>query len=66
MKKINMKAVQLLALSLLLVLTFATSKVQASHYMGGEITWQCIPTGQPNAGKYIFTMKSNKLSILWH
>ncbi len=25
--------------------------------MGGEITWKCIPTGQPNAGKFIFTMK---------
>ena len=52
-----MKAVQLLAVSLLLVLTFFSNKVQASHYMGGEITWVCIPTGQPNAGKYIFTMK---------
>ena len=31
--------------------------VKASHYMGGEITWQCIPSGQANAGKFIFTMK---------
>lgn len=34
------------------------NKVDASHYMGGEITWECIPTGQPNAGKYIFIMKA--------
>ncbi len=36
---------------------FATSLLHASHYMGGEITWECIPAGQPNAGKYIFEMK---------
>jgi len=32
------------------------NQVQASHYMGGEITWECLTTG-PNAGKFIFHMK---------
>jgi hypothetical protein len=48
--------------SLFLVVFFAISSyfstnVYATHYMGGEITWECIPSGQANAGKYIFTMK---------
>ncbi len=25
--------------------------------MGGEISWECIPVGQPSAGKFIFQMK---------
>jgi len=52
-----MKTVQLLAVSLFLIFSLSSSKLQASHYMGGEITWECIPSGQPNARKYIFTMK---------
>ena len=36
---------------------FNTNNTYASHYMGGEITWECIPAGQPNAGKFIFTLK---------
>ncbi|RUA28797.1 MAG: hypothetical protein DSY76_04045 [Bacteroidetes bacterium] len=31
-------------------------QAKASHYMGGEITWECLTTG-PNAGKFIFHMK---------
>ncbi len=38
---------------LLLFLNVAIFHVtQASHLMGGEITWECLPTG-----KYVFTMK---------
>ncbi len=44
-------------LIVLLMITGSTYFAKASHYMGGEITWKCIPTGQPNAGKFIFTMK---------
>lgn len=44
-------------LVVLLMITGSTYVAKASHYMGGEITWKCIPTGQPNAGKFIFTMK---------
>jgi gliding motility-associated-like protein len=32
------------------------NQAKASHYMGGEITWECLTSGI-NAGKYIFTMK---------
>ena len=50
------KQLQLSALLLILFISipFISS---ASHYMGGEITWECIPAGQANAGKYIFQMK---------
>lgn len=44
---------------LLAVTVFTLGSIQeakASHYMGGEITWECIKSG-PNVGKYIFTMK---------
>lgn len=41
----------------IVTLFFNVQNVQASHYMGGEITWECIPAGQPNAGKFIFTLK---------
>ena len=30
--------------------------VNASHFLGGEITWECIQSG-PDIGKYIFQMK---------
>jgi hypothetical protein len=30
--------------------------MQATHLMGGEITWECIKVG-PDAGKYIFKLK---------
>ena len=29
---------------------------QATHLMGGEITWECIKSG-PNVGKYVFQVK---------
>jgi len=39
-----------------LILFFTFNSVQATHLMGGEITWKCIKTGS-EAGKYIFTVK---------
>ena len=42
-------------LFLVLLVGFNTT-ASATHYMGGEITWECIASGT-NAGKYIFTMK---------
>ncbi len=41
---------------LLLVVLFTFSNANASHLLGGEITWQCLKSG-PNQGEYIFTMK---------
>jgi hypothetical protein len=43
-------------LALIALFSISTFNVNASHYMGGEITWECLTTGT-NAGKYIFTMK---------
>jgi gliding motility-associated-like protein len=40
-----------------IALFFNVNQAKASHYMGGEIVWECIPAGQPNAGKFIFTLK---------
>ncbi len=40
-----------------IALFFNVEKLEATHYMGGEITWECIPSGQPNAGKFIFQLK---------
>ena len=42
----------------ILIFIFYISNSFASHFMGGEITWECIkdPTS-PNVGQYIFTMK---------
>jgi len=37
--------------------SYFSTNVFATHYMGGEITWECIPSGQNMAGQYIFTMK---------
>ena len=39
-----------------LILIFSTLFCYSSHFMGGEITWQCIKGG-PDIGKYIFQMK---------
>ena len=36
---------------------FSAQSLRATHYMGGEITWECIPAGQPDSGQFIFTMK---------
>ena len=39
-----------------LILIFSSLFCYSSHFMGGEITWQCIKGG-PDVGKYIFQMK---------
>ena len=39
-----------------LILIFSSLFSYSSHFMGGEITWQCIKGG-PDVGKYIFQMK---------
>ena len=37
---------------------FFIQNVNATHIMGGEITWECIKDpASPDVGKYIFTMK---------
>ena len=41
----------IIATGLLFFLTLTT--VQATHMIGGDITWRCLTTG-PNAGKVIF------------
>ena len=40
----------------LLLAIFSFFQMQATHLMGGEITWECIKAG-PDAGKYIFKLK---------
>ena len=40
------------------IIIFSSQSLKASHYMGGEITWECVPAGQPNAGKFIFYLKA--------
>ena len=45
-------------LLLLILVLFTVVNVKATHIMGGEITWECIKDpGNPDVGKYIFTMK---------
>ncbi|MEE2954229.1 MAG: hypothetical protein VX347_03560 [Bacteroidota bacterium] len=45
-------------LVVLLFLAFSVLYVNATHIMGGEITWECIKDpASPNYGQYIFTMK---------
>ena len=42
----------------LICVVFLSFSSQATHIMGGEITWICInDPASPNLGKYIFTMK---------
>ncbi|MFM9009071.1 MAG: hypothetical protein ACKORE_10885, partial [Bacteroidota bacterium] len=48
MKKVIMALVALVVLF--------SQAAQASHLMGGEITWECLKSG-PNIGRYIFTVK---------
>ena len=44
-------------LIILVLLLFGWNhETQASHLMGGEITWDCVKTG-PDVGKFIFTVK---------
>jgi len=37
---------------------FSAQSLRATHYMGGEITWECIPAGQPDSGKFVFYLKA--------
>ncbi len=40
------------------IIIFSFFQSNATHLMGGEITWQCIKDpASPNVGQYIFTMK---------
>jgi hypothetical protein len=41
---------------ILLISICSVFQMQATHLMGGEITWECIKVG-PDAGKYIFKLK---------
>ena len=42
---------------LFIIIAFLVAfQIQASHLMGGEITWKCIKSG-PNAGSFVFTLK---------
>lgn len=51
-----MKRHKILLISILIIIQAFLTNVFASHYMGGEITWECIPSGNPDAGKFIFTL----------
>jgi hypothetical protein len=43
---------------ILLALMLSFPKINyATYFAGGEISWECIPAGQTDAGKYIFTIK---------
>ena len=53
-----MKNIIKLSLIVSLTLIFSVKNSYAEYYMGGELTWECIPVGQPNAGKYIFSLKA--------
>lgn len=50
-----MKAIKFLLFTVIILISVLPAK--ATHYMGGEITWECIPAGQPNAGKFVFVLK---------
>ena len=46
-------------LFLLVIITLSLlipQSIKASHFMGGEITWECVNTGT-DAGKYVFYLK---------
>ena len=43
-------------IAVLLILCLFTDKSNATHLMGGEVTWECIKSG-PNEGFYIFHVK---------
>ena len=45
-------------LLIILIIAFTSFNVNATHIMGGEITWECIKDpSDPNVGNYIFSMK---------
>ena len=43
-------------ISVLVLLAFTLNTVKASHLMGGEITWECIKSGNKK-GAYVFSVK---------
>ena len=43
-------------ISLLVLLAFTLNTVKATHLMGGEITWECIKSGNKK-GAYVFSVK---------
>ena len=43
-------------LLILIIILFFANKINASHVLGGEITWECLKSG-PNQGKFIFIVK---------
>ena len=43
-------------LAILMMLFVFANNSNATHLMGGEITWECIKTGS-DSGKYIFKVK---------
>ena len=47
-------------LSILLMLFVFSNNSNATHLMGGEITWECVKSG-PDIGKYIFTVKTSRI-----
>jgi len=51
-----MKKLYTLIIIIFFLFGFQT-KVNACPFMGGEITWECISSGDTNNGKFIFTMK---------
>ena len=45
-------------LFILILVLFCFNNANASHFMGGEITWVCIKdASNPDFGKYIFSLK---------
>src|SRR5678816_680014 len=34
-----------------------SSPAKSDHLFGGEISWKCLPSGGPGAGKFVFQMK---------
>ena len=54
--KLEDKFVLIRKITLIFCILFWNFSSFSSHFMGGEITWECIKSG-PNAGQYIFTMK---------
>lgn len=44
------------SLSFIIIFFTCVMTTEATHLMGGEITWECIKSG-PNIGKYVFQVK---------
>lgn len=56
MKKI-MQMKKLIPIILVFFTILFPNNTKAQPVMGGEITWECIPAGQADAGKFIFYMR---------